>query len=165
MTPPPSDHATYQRLLRALGAHLDQAGASRFCTIELPDEFLVVLHGGSTKPQPQEVHLSMAALAEQARQLARGRKLFGSSYNKGWKLASTGHQDLLRALGYELDRADARYILIDELEDGLMVTYSYLDPAQGYNWRKHLMVLQQEDIEQLGQAAHARRPRRIRPRP
>jgi hypothetical protein len=158
--PQPTEKVAYQGVLRALGAYLDQESMSRFRLIEVPDGFTLVLEAGGAEPHLREVHFSTASLLEQGEQLARGRKMFGGKYQERWSLASTGHQDFLRALGNELDRYQAHDILIDELEDGLLVTYTYVDPSKGYQFRKRLSVLHAQEIEAILQSAHGRRHRR-----
>jgi len=160
VAPQPTEKFAYQGMLRALGAYLDHESMSRFRLIEVPDGFTLVIEAGGAEPYLQEVHFSTAALLEQGEQLARGRKLFGGKHQARWSLASTGHQDFLRALGQELDRYQVHDILIDELEDGLLVTYTFVDPSKGYQFRKHLIILQSQDIETLLQSAHSRRQSR-----
>jgi hypothetical protein len=148
---------SYQRLLRALGGYLDQEPPGRFKVIEVLDGFTLVLERGAGKPLLQQVHFERTTLAEQAEQLVRGRRVFSRTSNHSWPLCRAGHQDLLRALGYELDDSEAREISMDEFEDGLLVTYSYLDPTQGYSWRKHSVTLRGTDMDEILKAARNRK--------
>jgi hypothetical protein len=125
--------------------------------IELPDGFTIVTERGSRKPQLQELHYERSTLAEQAEQLVRGKNLFGGRGHREWGLCRAGHEDFLRALGFELDDSEARAVSLDELEDGLVLTYSYLDPTQGYSWRKRFIHLRASDIDEIMKAAHSRR--------
>jgi hypothetical protein len=151
---------SYQRMLRAIGAYLDGEDPDRFRLVEVLDGFEVVLERGGQRAELEEIHFSYDTLTEQAESLMRRRKLLGSRHGGGWALASSGRQDFLRALGYELDDSRARFILIDEAEDGMLVTYSYLDPAQGFQWRKHMVVLKRDHIQSVLQSAYGRRHRR-----
>jgi hypothetical protein len=148
---------SYQRLLRAIGAYLDHEPIGRFRLIEMPDGFTVITERGTAKPQLQDLHFERATLAEQADQLVRGRNVFGGRHRYEWPLCRAGHEDFLRALGFELDDSEARAVSLDELEDGVVVTYSYLDPTQGYSWRKRFVLLRAIDIEEIMKAAHSRR--------
>jgi len=147
---------SYQGTLRALGAYLDQEHPGRFTLIEVPDGFfLVVRHAGQS--DITQAHLRPEKLAEQAADLLRTGKRRANRLTSTWPLASTNHQDFMRALGHELDQEGASGILIDELEDGLLVTYSFLDPSQGYQYQKRTVTLHRDHIERILGAARGRR--------
>jgi hypothetical protein len=122
----------------------------------MPDGFTVITERGA-KPQLEELHFERATLAEQADQLMRGRNVFVGRQRHEWALCRAGHEDFLRALGFELDDSEARAVSMDELADGLVVTYSYLDPTQGYSWRKRFVFLRASDIDEIMKAAQSRR--------
>ena len=151
---------SYQRMLRAIGAYLDGERPDRFRVIEVPDGFEIVVERHGQPPELEEVHFSYETVLEQAERLMRRRKLLGSRQHSGWALTSTSRQDFLRALGYELDDSRARFILVDEIEGGVLVTYSYLDPAQGFQWRKHMVHLKRDQIEAVLRSAYGRRNKR-----
>jgi hypothetical protein len=152
----------YQRMLRAIGAHLDQEGRGRFRLIEVPDGFTLFVEETSSRPTGREVRLSIDDLAGRAESLEKGRKFLGTAQPNSWELVSTTHQDFLRALGWELTETSAHALLIDELEDGLLVTYSYLDPARGFQWRKRMLHLHSGDMEGIIEAGRRRRVKRGR---
>ena len=153
-------HPPYQPLLRALGAYLDNEGPARFKFVETPDGFTVVLDRGQSRPVLDEVHFPYDELIEQCERLVRDRRLLGSKYQGSWALSPSGRQDFLRALGYELDDSNVRAIVLDELDDAMLLTYSYMDPGQGYQWRKHMIVLREEQMDTIITAAHSRRHKR-----
>jgi hypothetical protein len=150
---------SYQRLLRALGGYLDQEPPGRFRVLEVLEGFTVLVERGGGRPLVQQVHFERTTLAQQAEQLVRGRKVFSKGPSENWHLCRSGHQDFLRALGYELDDSEARGLSVDELEDGLVVTYSYLDPTQGYSWRKHVVLLREPEMQEILKAAKSRKQR------
>jgi hypothetical protein len=123
---------TYQRLLRALGACLDGEPPGRFKVIEVLDGLILILERGPGEPQLQQVHFDRTMLA----------------------CRSPG---LPARPGYELDASEARSICLDELADGLLVTYSYLDPKQGYSWRKTSAMLRAPDMQTILQTAKQRK--------
>lgn len=153
--------ASYERALRALGAYLDREAKGKFKLIEVPEGFTLILQRGSSRPELHELHFPTATLMEQADQLPRNRKLLGSRYQSGWSVSPTGHQDFLRALGHELDGSQARTIVLDELECDVLVTYSYLDPGHGYQWRKHMIMVDRNQIAAMIKAARGRRHKRL----
>ena len=147
-------------MLRAIGAYLDDEHPRRFCLLEDRDGFHVIREYGGDGKNLQETHLSYAQINQEADRLMRRRRLLGTKYRGNWSLSSTGRQEFLRALGYELDEARAHYILVDEADQSLLVTYSYLDPTRGFQWRKHMAVLHREDVAGVTRAAHGRRGKR-----
>jgi hypothetical protein len=149
---------TYQWLLRALGAYLDEQPSCRISLAEMPDGFMVRLQRALHKLEPQVIHLSRDTLKEQLAELKAQRKVRNRARHQGiWSSFPNGHQDFFRALGYELDQASARNVLIDELEDGIVVTYTYPDATNGNGWKKRMVVLRLDEIEAILNAAFERR--------
>lgn len=68
-----------------------------------------------------------------------------------------GTRIFFRALGYELDRSQAHGILIDELEHGIVVTYSAPAENDGSGYKKRMIYLGLSDIETILNAAFERR--------
>jgi hypothetical protein len=153
-----SQENTYQWLLRALGAYLDEEPSCRISLAEVSDGFLVRLQRALHKLDPQVEHFQRNTLQEQLQRLRSERKHTVRARHQGvWSSFPNGHQDFFRALGYELDQAQARGILIDELEDGVVVTYSYPDTSIGSKWKKRMVVLGISEIEAILNAAFERR--------
>ena len=149
---------TYQWLLRALGAYLDEEPSCRISLAEVSDGFLVRLQRALHKLDPQVEHFKRDTLLEQLEHLRNKPKNAPRARHQGvWSSFPNGHQDFFRALGYELDQAQARGILIDELEDGVVVTYSYPDTSPGAKWKKRMVVLGVAEIEAILNAAFERR--------
>lgn len=148
---------TYQWLLRTLGAYLDEEPSCRISLAEVPDGFLVRQQRHLHKLEPRVDHLKRQTLVEQMQTLmAHGRT--GHAHHQGvWTAFPNGHQDFFRALGYELDESRARGILIDELDDGLVLTYNYPDSSDSTVWHKRMVVLGVEEIEAILNAAFERR--------
>jgi hypothetical protein len=148
-------------MLRALGAFLDDEPSCRISLAEGPDGFLVRLQGALHKLEPKVLHIDQHALVEQLERLLQRRKPAGTrARHQGiWAHFPNGHQDFLRALGYELDQAAARSILIDELEDGIVVSYNSPAPEAGA-WRRRMVILDLPQIEEVLNAAFARRRER-----
>jgi hypothetical protein len=150
----------YERVLRAVGVYLDGEDGGWFRLIEVPDGVTLFVEGRNSQPSCRELHFSVDGLNSRAESLSKGRRFLGSAHENSWKLVSTTHEDFLRALGWELSDSNAHALLIDELEDGLLVTYSYLDPARGFQWRKQLIVMQVADMQGIIAAGRGRRAKR-----
>jgi hypothetical protein len=147
---------TYQSMLRAIGAYLDAQPSYRIAVAEVPDGFLVRMHRAPHIPEPMVLHVTRTAILEQL-QLMLTRKPPKRGLQPGvWSRFPNGHQDFLRALGYELDEASARAIFLEELEDGIVVTYTYPEPETRVR-RKRLVVLGLVEIEAILNAAFERR--------
>jgi len=149
---------SYQWMLRALGAFLDEEPTCRITIAELSDGFLVRLQRALHRLEPQVFELTRKDLVEQLRRRAEGRKgESGPVHHQGvWAHFPNGHQDFFRALGYELDDASAHGILIEEVENGIVVTYSYPDKDSSGE-RKRQLFLGVQEIEQILNSAFERR--------
>lgn len=150
---------TYQWLLRAVGAYLDQESSCRISLAEVSDGFLVRLQRALHKLDPQMEHFRRETLVEQlhAMMLQPAGAQHRVRHQGVWAKFPNGHQDFFRALGYELDQASARGILIEELEDGVIVTYNYPDADSGSVWKKRMVVLGVDEVEAILNAAFERR--------
>jgi hypothetical protein len=149
----------YQWMLRALGAYLDEEPSCRISLTEVPDGFIVRLQRALHKLEPQVLHFKRDSLKEQLEQLIASKRHTGQrAHHQGiWSHFPNGHQDFLRALGFELDEASARNIFLDELEDGFVVTYTCPAEKGSEEWTKKLVILGIEEIESILNAAFERR--------
>jgi hypothetical protein len=154
-----SNKNMYQWMLRALGAYLDEEPSCRISLTEVPDGFLVRLQRALHRLEPQVLHFKRDTLKEQLDQLMQSKRPTAArAHHQGvWSHFPNGHQDFLRALGYELDQAQAHSIFIDELEDGFVVTYSCPETPGASKWTKKMVLLGLEDIETILNAAFERR--------
>jgi len=148
--------ATYQSMLRAIGAFLDAQPSYHIAVAEVPDGFLLRMHRAPHIPEPMVLHVTRTALVEQLEQL-RVTKPRKPALQPGlWSRFPNGHQDFLRALGHELDEASAQSMLLEELEDGIVLTYRYPQP-DAVVWHRRLLVLGLPEIEAILNAAFERR--------
>jgi hypothetical protein len=148
----PSPHVSYQEILRALGASFDAANANGITLIEGDEEF-VLQYGRRSAPQRRTVSASYSDVVALASLAARHRREIGS----GNRSRRGAYEDVLRALGYELDRAVARSVLIHEVARGLVVAYqSRWSPGAG---QPEVMqqTLDARRVATLLAAAYARR--------
>jgi hypothetical protein len=147
---------TYQGLLRTLGAHLDRAFPSRVTLIERPQGFQIQLFqypdAASTS---QELTLTREAIAQQMRVKAARQQTTGAQPPDKIQLSAT-RQNAYRALGFELDTLDASNIALDELDDGVFLTYFVRDPKTGVR-REEVSLLGVADIARITERAVSRR--------
>ena len=153
---------TYQWLLRSLGAYLDQQPSCRISLAEVSEGFLVRLQRTLHKLEPQVELFARETLVVQLQTLMQNGAHAPHARHQGiWARFPNGHQDFFRALGYELDHSSARGILVDELEEGLVLTYNYPDPDLPGNWKKRMVVMGVDEIEAILNAAFERRGKPI----
>lgn len=150
---------SYQSLLRALGRYLDEEPNCRLSIVEVPDGFLVRMQRTVYKLEPQVEHFKRDTLARQVDQFTRAQQPTGARQrHQGiWARFPNGHQDFMRALGYELDGSRARNIVVDELEDGLNLAYT--QPSAQGGWETRTVFLSVEGIETVLNEAFKRRGR------
>lgn len=151
------ERPSYQSMLRALGSYLDEEPSCRISVVEVPDGFLVRMQRTVYKLEPRVEHFKRDTLTRYVDQFVRTQQPTGvrQRHQGIWAHFPNGHQDFLRALGYELDGSSARNIVIDELEDGLSLTYT--QPAPEGGWETRAAYLSLGDIETVLNDAFNRR--------
>lgn len=153
-------NVTYQSMLRAVGALLDEEPTCRITLTEGPEGFIVRLQRALHKLEPQVFNFKRETMADQIERLMseRSRRQTRLLHQGVWAHLPNGHQDFLRALGYELDVAQARDILLDELEDGIVLTYTTRDEST-MEWRRLMIRMRLPEMEEILNAAFERRGR------
>lgn len=116
---------SYQELLRAMGAILDEQTTGSIGIVEVEDGFVVrAKRSSQTITEITVGHFDRAALRKDAEELRRTRRPPWRRHHPGiWSNFPVTHQDFFRALGYELDSIGARQVVIDEISDGLIIWY------------------------------------------
>jgi len=149
---------SYQSMLRALGTLLDVEPSCRIAVTEVSDGFVVRTQRSVHTLEPRVRHFDRATLAEQLDRLSneRTRTVDRVRHAGMWSHLPGGHQEFLRSLGFELDEVLAHGIVIEELEDGIVLTYSYPD-SETKTWRKRMVVLGVSEIEEVLNTAFNRR--------
>jgi hypothetical protein len=105
--------ATYQNRLRVVGRVLDDWRLDQAVVIEIDDGILLRAHDTHTGERHAEVLLDENLTdAMEAAMSDRGRS--GQPLPASTALRPTGYEDLLRALGFRLDRQRAQSVVIVE---------------------------------------------------
>jgi hypothetical protein len=153
------ERVPYEEMLRAVGLYLDDEGAQGFSLLEVTDGMSLRYQRSADSSERAAVQFTwddLRALNANARQ-RRGRR--AGSRKPAAAEARHKYQDFLRLLGHELEKVPAYTIALDELEDGVLTTYLYLDPAHGYLAKKRLVVVPAHQEEMLLTTARSRRVR------
>jgi hypothetical protein len=142
-------------MLRAVGAYVDVKAPDGFNLLEVRDGFWLALERGDAEPLVEEHYLEKQLLMDQAQQLVKDR---GGAGNRQPLIRSVApregrYQDLLRALGYQLDRSGGHQLLLSAARDRIFVTYNATSSPGG----KQMALLGRADIDRVLEAARARR--------
>ncbi len=151
-----SERVPYQAVLRALGSWLDDRRAKRVNVLEAMGGFAVRYQLDSANADTESFFLAYNRLLSLADELENRRKRRAFP-RLGREAPQATYENLLRALGYELDGIDAYSILIDEVDEGMLVTYQYLRPTEGFQARKRMVILGPEAVQSVLEDARARR--------
>ena len=125
-----------------MGTYLDTHGTEAFTLLEVPDGFTVVIEASDDR---SVVHLGRQEIAGRMKEGKRSR----ASLEGIWRELGTTRSEFLEALGIELEKRQAYNLLIDRLDDGLVVSYSFLDPLRGYSWNKSVSVLRVPELREI----------------
>jgi hypothetical protein len=152
----------YQDALRTIGDWLDRSEWDTFTIFEVRDGFSVVLEGSDDRLQEFDFTLDELLWNPKSAKPAstsRGSKGKGriSRTSPSASLTRSGYSDFLRALGFELDVAEAHSMILTKVGDTYLLSYAYIDAAQGYNGRKRRIVIDADGIEEIMGVARSRR--------
>jgi hypothetical protein len=152
---------SYQAMLRTVGAYLDEYVASEVSLVETPDSFAIRLSRPHDGTQLVELHYEdlVDRTSSLSRRRGRGalRTISPHVLTQGLARLEVYYQDLLRALGWELDDSSGYNVLLEEVEGAFLVTYMSLDPNSGYLWRKRSAKLGVPELEVVLKDAYGRR--------
>ena len=159
------EHTPYQAVLRVIGRELDNLHAFSIRVIETPTGFSVQFFSNSGSADIETLTYSHEDLLAQSKTV-RLQPLLRHPFNAGKRLkrGKPSYQDFLRALGYELEDAGAYAILVDELDDGYLLTYQFYNPESGFMLHKHRVALQADGAGEIVNVASMRRGRVMRRR-
>jgi hypothetical protein len=139
-----------------LGRFIDERALHSLTIIEVTGGF-VVRATSDGNPWPQLLEFGDRQLAGMLRQAVRARRE-GETPRQSRELIPTGYEDLLRALGYELDERVAENVVVAELPS--MLAVSGFEPVIGFgeaSFRPFSEPLGPEDVGQMLGRALARR--------
>ncbi|GAC1403659.1 MAG: hypothetical protein NVSMB52_17590 [Chloroflexota bacterium] len=149
----------YEHALRAIGRHLDAEPAYHVSVLEITDGFVVRSHPARHRTQGRTVEFDWAKLRYLTIFHTAGRHITSRRQrHRGiWENFPNGHEDFFRALGFILDQEKARSIAIEEVPEGVAVSYSRPHHAAEDSFEKFHAVHQRSQIETMVEQAVRRR--------
>ncbi len=135
------DQRSYQWALRVVGRYLDSEPTNNVSITETNDGFTVRAYSTSIQADERVKHFQWDRLEDLDQYYRYANRGMGG---KPPKVAAPhfpcGHQAALRKLGALLDEEHASGLSVDEVENGLDVSYSHPreDDAQGVEKRQHV---------------------------
>ncbi|GAC1443372.1 MAG: hypothetical protein NVSMB52_01660 [Chloroflexota bacterium] len=144
----------YQATLRSIGSFIDDRHATGINILETPDGFSLRYESPENPCSPEVTLLRFSELLSLPRELENKRH---RGFSFGPRRSEGVYEDRLRALGFELDGVQAYSVLIDELEDSLIVTFQYLEPSEGFNAHKRMVLFGPDEMQSVLDDAHHRR--------
>jgi hypothetical protein len=137
---------------------MDQRGPHHIRVIETADGFGVQWQWGHNGRTALYRHFTREELIVPERQGVKGRApLRGPLARSPLTSHARSYRNVLRALGHELDEVSAQSLLLDQLDDGFLVSYEYPDPRNPVRCRKHMAIVTVKEQQALVQQAYARR--------
>lgn len=148
----------YEQALRVIGRHLDAEPAYHISVMEVPDGFAVRAHPSNQQAEGRTIHFGWDRVRDLAifQTAGRGLRRRKPRHSGMWANFPNGHEDFFRALGHTLDVEHASSLSIDEVAEGIDITY--MRPgADGVKNEKTHLLMRQDDVLALLRDAQSRR--------
>ena len=150
----------YQTALRVIGKWLDERSSRGVTIFEVDDGFAVQWHWGDDVRTTIVRQFTETELMTMERAARHVKAAPGGGLRQSAPARANGYQDVLRAMGYEIDQVDGQGLILQEVEGGYLISYQYRKRAPELLWRKHMTVI--PPSEQLVLLQEARRRRQVK---
>jgi hypothetical protein len=162
---PQDGHPSYEQALRVIGRHLDAEPSYHVSILEVEDGFVVRYFTAQHRTDSRSVHFTWERLNDLLVFQTAGRRV-GSRRHRHegmWAKFPNGHQDFFRALGHTLDEEHASNLSVEEVDEGVQVSYVCKDPSNRLVSQKTHQLMKMADIQAALEAAQARRGKSVYP--
>jgi hypothetical protein len=151
--------APYEQALRVIGRFLDAEPTYHLSVVEDVDGFIVRAHSSRFKSDGRTVNFTWDRLNDLLVYHTAGRGLSRRPHrHRGlWDDFPNGHEDFFRALGHDLDEESAVGLSVDEVPEGITVSYRRPRSSGADDYETVNTVMRKEEIQRLLEAAQARR--------
>lgn len=155
----PRTEIGYEKGLRVIGRYLDSEPSYHVSVLEIADGFAVRTHNNVDRAEGRSSHFPWERLRDLVIFQAAGRGISARKRRRGevWDKFPNGHEDFFRALGHELDVEQARSLSLDEIPEGIAVSYMRPKNTSRGSFEKYHTVMGRDEIAALLAAAQARR--------
>ncbi|GAC1399933.1 MAG: hypothetical protein NVSMB52_13510 [Chloroflexota bacterium] len=149
----------YEPALRVIGRHLDAEPAYLISVLEVADGFTVRSHPSRHRSEGRTIHYSWDRLNDLViyQTAGRGVPRRRARHSGMWANFPNGHEDFFRALGHMLDDQNASSLTVDEISEGVAVSYMQPEAPGSVNFEKRHTLMQRRDIEEMLHEAQLRR--------
>lgn len=149
----------YERALRVIGRHFDGEPSYHISVLEVPDGFTTRWYPARHRSDGRSTHFSWdkvqdLSIFNSAGRNSRNRR---QRHRGIWGNFPGGHEDFFRALGYVLDEERATALSIDEIADGVAVSYMRPIPGREMIYEKRHQVYHADGIQDMIVRAQGRR--------
>lgn len=157
------DRLCYEQALRVIGRHLDAEPAYHLSVLEVDDGFTVRYQIGQHQSGARTVHFTCDRLHDLYvfNSAGRGVNRKQDRHQGIWGKFVNGHQNFFRALGHLLDNDHAQSLTIDELPEGVQISYVRPDVNDPLRWEKIHLDMREHEIHAMLQSAQQRRSRKL----
>ncbi len=157
----PQSRVPYEQALRIIGRYLDAEPSYRLQVVESDDGFTVQSGSSRFSSVGRTDQFSWARLNDLLiyHTASRGLSRRRHRHSGIWDDFPNGHEDFFRALGFNLDRESGGNLSVDEVPEGITVSYRRprsLNEGQETVETVHT-VMHKDEIQRLLEAAQARR--------
>lgn len=149
----------YEKALRAIGRHLDSETAYQARVLEVEEGLTVQFHVSPNHVDARTVLFPWERLDDLLIFNSAGRGVPGKSKRRIglWSEIEGGREDFYRALGNKLDLDAASAVSVDELSNGVALSYTSPGAPDVPRGDKHCMTLSPETMRTLQAEAQSRR--------
>ncbi|HEX6506830.1 MAG TPA: hypothetical protein VF221_04285 [Chloroflexota bacterium] len=152
---------SYEQALRVIGRYLDAEPTYHLSVVEVADGFTVRSHASRFKSDGRTVQFTWDRLNDLLVYHTAGRGLSRRHHrHRGiWADFPNGHEDFFRALGFQLDSENASSLTVDEVPEGVTVSYMRPDKsaAADAEFETCHTVMRKAEIQAMLETAQARR--------
>jgi hypothetical protein len=149
----------YEPALRVIGRHLDAEPTYHLSLLEVADGFTVRSHPSRFRSDARTLQFTWERLKDLVvyNMAGRGCARRRPRHSGIWANFPNGHEDFFRAMGYRLDNEHGTSLSVEELPEGVSVSYMRPMDDDVLQMEKAHVVLAYSDIEKMLEDARRRR--------
>jgi hypothetical protein len=154
---------SYENALRVIGRQLDTEPAYHLSIMEVEDGFTVRHWAALHQSEARTTHYTWERLRDLSvfQSAGRGCVRKHGRHQGLWATIPGGHQAYFRALGHQLDEENASSLTLDEVPEGVAVSYLRPDSDNPLRSHKYHVIMSENDVRALVAEAEMRRGKRL----